>query len=99
MSNSRSLKKPAPLRFGLRLAAALVLVGAAGFWALKGANVGWNKDQVPVKQTDEVTGIEFVTYEKRFVPGFEFMGLSAGLAAGLFAVSFLVQRKTSQPNS
>ncbi len=99
MSHSPSPKKPAPLRLGLRLAAALILIGAIGYWAAKGANVGWNKDQVPVKQTDEITGLEFVTYEKRFVPGFEFMGLSAGLAAGLLAVSFLVQRQPSSSNS
>lgn len=99
MSQSPSPQKTAPLRLGLRLAAALVLIGAIGYWVAKGANLGWNKDQVPVKQTDEVTGLEFVTYEQRFVPGFEFMGLSAGLAAGLFAVSFFVQHQPSSSNS
>jgi hypothetical protein len=56
-------------------------------------------DQVPVKQTDEVTGLEYVTYEDRYVPGVDFLGLAGGLAAGLFAVSFFVQRKSSNPTT
>lgn len=86
-----------PLRLALRVVALVVLLGSAGFWAAKGAHTGWSMDQVPKKQTDEITGIEFVTYEKRYVPGIDFIGLGAGVAAGLFAVSFLVQRKTSHP--
>lgn len=99
MSNSPTTAKPARLRSSLRLAAVALLVAAAGFWAAKGAHRGWSMNQVPVKQTDEITGIEFVTYEKRFVPGIEFLGAGTGLAAGLFALSFLVQRKSNQPTS
>lgn len=96
MTDSASPAKPAPVRFGLRLAAVLVLVATASFWAAKGAHRGWSMDQVPVKQTDEITGIEFVTYDKRYVPGVDFLGLGAGLAAGLVIVSFFVQRKASR---
>jgi hypothetical protein len=78
----------------LRGIAALLMLATLVFWAAKGAHTGWSKDQVPIKQTDEVTGIEFVTYEERFVPGVEFLAAGAGLAAGLFALSFLVQRKS-----
>jgi hypothetical protein len=101
MSHDTQARAPRPrlLRGGLRVAALVVLVAGLGFWAAKGAHTGWSMDRVPVKQTDEITGIEFVTYEDRYVPGVDFLGLGAGLAAGLFAVSFFVQRKTSNPSS
>lgn len=73
-----------------------MVVGTVAFWALKGAHRGWSQNQVPTKQTDEITGIEFVTYEQRFVPGVEFLAGGFGLGAGLFALSFLVQRKTTK---
>lgn len=99
MSHSTIPFKPAPVRLGLRVTATLLLLGVVGFWAAKGAHTGWSMNQVPVKQTDEITGIEFVTYEKRFVPGVEFLGGGAGLAAGLFAVSLLFKRKSTQTTS
>jgi hypothetical protein len=40
-----------------------------------------------------------VTYEKRFVPGVEFLGGGAGFATGLFVVSLLFKRKTTNPSS
>lgn len=99
MTNSASNNRPKPLRRGLRVAAFVVLVAAAGFWAAEGAHRGWSMNQVPIKQTDEVTGLEYVTYEDRYVPGVDFLGLAGGLAAGLFAVSFFVQRKSTNPNT
>jgi hypothetical protein len=81
------------------IAAALIFLGTVGFWALKGAHTGWSQNQVPIKQTDEITGIEFVTYEKRFVPGVEFLGAGVGFAAGLFVVSLLFKRKNNNSNS
>jgi hypothetical protein len=82
----------------IRLISAVLLVSTVGFWAVKGAHTGWSMNQVPGKQTDEVTGIEYVTYEQRFVPGVEFLGGGVGLAAGLFALSFFFQRKTINPS-
>lgn len=99
MTNSRPASKPAPLRLGLRLAAVVVLGAAAGFWALKGAHSGWSMHKVPVKQTDEITGIDYVTYEDRYVPGVDFIGLTGGIALALYVASFFVQRKTSNPTS
>lgn len=99
MTSPRTTTQPRRLRRAFRIAALVVLVTGTGFWATKGAHTGWSMNQVPVKQTDEITGIEFVTYEKRFVPGVDFLGAGVGLAAGLFALSFLVQRKTINPSS
>lgn len=99
MSKSTIPSKPAPMRLGLRVTAALLLLGVVGFWAAKGAHTGWSMNQVPVKQTDEITGIEFVTYDQRFVPGIEFLGGGVGFATGLFVVSLLFKRKSTQPTS
>lgn len=93
-----STPKPPVARQILRIAAVALLVATAGFWAAKGAHTGWSQNQVPMKQTDEITGIDYVTYEKRFVPGVEFLGGGVGLATGLFVVSLLFKRKTTNPS-
>ena len=69
-----------------------LLFGTVAFWAAKGAHTGWTQNRVPVKQTDEVTGIEYVTYDERFVPGVEFLAAGVGLAAGLLIVGLLFRR-------
>lgn len=84
-----------PLRCGVRIFALLVLLGTSGFWAAKGAHRGWSQNKVPISQKDEITGLDYVTYEDRFVPGIEFLGAGVGLAFGLFAASFLIQRKST----
>ena len=96
---SKPSAKPAPLRRGLRLLAGVVWLVAVAFWAAKGAHLGWSQNQVPHKQTDEVTGIEFITYEKNYVPGVDFLGLAGGIAAGFFVVSFFVQRQSIHSSS
>ena len=77
----------------MRLLAAAILVAAAAFWLAKGAHWGWSQNKVPKKTLDEVTGIEQVTYEERFVPGFEFMGGTAIVVGTLLASSFFFRRK------
>ena len=94
-----SSAKLQPVRLALRVAALILLLGTIGFWTAKGAHTGWSQNQVPVKQTDEITGIEFVTYEDRYVPGVDFLGAGTGLAAGLFAVSLFFKRKPNNPSS
>ena len=99
MSNSTTSPATRPARTGVRVFAAVLLVATVGFWAAKGAHTGWSMNQVPVKQLDEITGIEFVTYEKRFVPGVEFLGAGVGFATGLFVVSLLFKRKNTNSSS
>jgi len=80
----------------LQILALVAALGAAGFWLAAGANRGWTKTSVPVKTLDEVLGIEGITYEKRFVPGLDFLGaamLGAGALAGL---SLLFRNKRNQ---
>jgi len=80
----------------LRAVAAILVLAAAGMWLAAGANRGWSKTSVPVKRTDEVTGITVDDYQKRFIPGIDFLGaalLGSGILAG---ASFLFGAKQPQ---
>ena len=83
------------MRTGLRTAALILLLGTAAFWWGAGANRGWTKTSVPHKTTDEVTGIESTSYEKKFVPGVEVLGLSVCVCMGLTGASLLFRNKRS----
>ncbi len=73
----------------LRILAAVLIIGALGAWLALGANRGWTKTSVAIKTLDDVTGIEGVTYQKKFIPGVDFLG-AAGLGALILAgASFL----------
>ncbi|MGD0252824.1 MAG: hypothetical protein ABSC01_09025 [Verrucomicrobiota bacterium] len=70
----------------LRIIAAVLVIGAIAFWAAAGANRGWTKTRVPKKVVDEVTGLEGVQWQDKFVPGIDSLGaalLSAGVLAGI----------------
>ena len=86
--------RPANWRRSLRWTSLAIVCAAIGFWAGKGAHTGWSMHRVPINQVDEITGIAFVTYEDRFVPGIEWLGGGLGLAVLVFAVSFFFR---SQP--
>ena len=80
-----------------RIIAAVLVVGAIAFWVAAGANRGWTKTRVPKKVMDEVTGLEGIQWQDKFVPGVDFLGaalLGAGFLAG---VSFFVPAKSKQP--
>jgi hypothetical protein len=81
----------------LRAFAAILLLGAIGFWLAMGANRGWTKTSVPKKIVDEITGIEGQTYENKFVPGVDFLAAVAALSLVLAGASFLFRTKSS-PN-
>lgn len=87
------------MRTILRIAAVLVALGALAVWLGAGANRGWTKNRVPKKTVDEVTGIEAVTFENRFVPGVDFLGAAALGAGALAGGSFLFRKKTTQSQS
>jgi hypothetical protein len=77
----------------LRLVALILVVGSLALWAATGMNRGWTKTSVPRKTLDEVTGIEGITYEKHFVPGVDFLGVSVLGAVVLTGLSFLYRTK------
>jgi hypothetical protein len=64
-------------------------------WLFGGPNTGFTKTSVMMKTMDPVTEQEIITWEKRFLPGVEFLG--AGLLAGalLFGASFLFRGKNA----
>ena len=74
------------------LALAIPLI-AASFWLAAGAHRGWTKTSVPVKRTDEVTGITVDDYQNRFVPGADFLG-AAFLGSSFLAGASLLFPKT-----
>ncbi len=80
----------------LRAVAAILILAGAGIWLAAGANRGWTKTSIPVQRTDEVTGLTVDEYQKRFVPGIDFLGASL-LGSGILAgASFLGRTKQTQ---
>ncbi len=80
----------------LRLIALLVTLAAGLTWLSTGAHRGWTQTSVPKKSIEEVTGLESITYEKRFVMGVDLLGcawLGAGVLAG---ASFLFRNNKHQ---
>ena len=82
----------------LQLLAVLVLLAAGTTWLGTGAHRGWTKTSLMVKTLDPVTGIDGISYEKKFLPGVDFLG-AAGGGAALLAVASLFFRKpkSNQP--
>jgi hypothetical protein len=79
----------------LQRMAVLVLLAAGATWLVTGANRGWTKTSVVVKTLDPVTEIEGISYQKKFLPGLDFLGGSA-LLAGLLGGTSLFFRKKNQ---
>jgi hypothetical protein len=82
----------------LQILALLVVLTTATTWLVTGANRGWTKTSVPVKTLDEVTGIEGITYQKKFLPGVDFLGAAFGGAALLAGASFFFRKTNNQQN-
>lgn len=82
------------MRRTLRLLALALAVIGVGSWAATGASPGWTKTSVPVRTLDEITGIEAITYQDRFVPGVDFLGATLAAAAVLYGVSYRFRPKT-----
>jgi hypothetical protein len=70
----------------------LLALGTFVLWAWGGFHVGWSQNKVPVEVVDEITGIENVIYEERFVAGVDtiVIGFGSALAFLLLAVIYQV---------
>jgi hypothetical protein len=79
----------------LRILAVLVVLAAGVTWLVTGANVGWTKTSVAVKTLDPVTEIEGITYQKKFLPGVDFLGAAFGCAALIAGASFFFREPTT----
>ncbi len=91
-----SARSTNPWRRSFRLVALATFIGCVGFWGAKGARIGWSQHQVPIQEVDEVTGLDYVRYEDRFVPGLEWLAGGCAVAVLLFGASFLFRSHFSQ---
>lgn len=80
----------------LRYLALFVAVGAVVAWFSLGANRGWTRTSVPIKTVDEVTGIEGVQYQNKFVPGLELLGAALFGATLLAGLSWLFRNHSNK---
>lgn len=102
MSEPAALPPPqliAAWRVLLRGAGVLLALFTFCFWAAKGYNRGWTKNHVATKQVDPVTELEFVTYEKRFVPGVDYLAGGIFVGVALFGATFLGRRSPNAPRA
>ena len=67
----------------LRASALLVAAGSLTLWFVTGAHRGWTRTSVAVEKTDEVTGLTYTEYEKRFVAGVEILAVGLAVASAL----------------
>ena len=77
----------------LRILAIIVLLAAVAIWAARGAHRGWTVNNIEHRATDPVTGLAKSTWEKGFIPGWDFLAVAALAAAGLTGASFLFRSK------
>jgi hypothetical protein len=82
----------------LQILALIIVVAAAATWLVTGANRGWTKTSVAIKTLDPVTGIEGITYAKKFLPGVDFLGVALAGAAVLAGASLFFRRPQPTPN-
>ncbi len=78
-----------------RMLAAFLALFAFAFWAAAGWNKGWTKNQIAIPQTDEITGIEFITYQDHFAPGLELLSAAFFFSIALFGITFLRRKNKS----
>ena len=81
------------MRRPLRSFAAILVLGAAACWLIAGANLGCTKTSVPIKTVDEVTGLDHIDWQKKFVPGIDFLGATLVAAGVLAGASFAFRNK------
>lgn len=83
------------MRIILRLAALFAALVTMVVWLFGGPNLGWTKTSVMVKTIDAVTEQDDIKWEKRFLPGVDFLGGGLATGAVLFGTSFLFRKKAS----
>ena len=88
------------MKHSLHIMSVVLALAAVSTWIFLGANRGWTRTSVASKTVDEVTGIEAIQYQKRFVPGVDFLGGALLLSGFLAAASFFLtnQKQNIPPN-
>jgi len=80
----------------LRILAAVILLVAAAWWAIAGANRSWTRTNEPIYSVDAITGLERTDWKSTFVPGVDFLGAAMAGSALLVLASFLFRKQTSR---
>lgn len=83
----------------LQIIAVIIVLAAGVTWAATGANRAWTKTEVQIKTLDKVTGIEGISYQKRFQPGVDFLGAAFGGAALFFGASLFFRKPKQTTNN
>lgn len=78
----------------LRWFAAGVAALTLGVWLITGAHRGWTQTSVPIEKQDEVTGLTWREYQKRFRPGVDFLAVGLVSAGGLAGLGWLLGRRS-----
>ena len=81
------------MRLACRLAALASLVLVLGLWFFGGCQLGWTKTSVPIKQVDPVTEVDYIVWERRFLPGIDFLAAGMVVIGGLFGSSYFFRKK------
>ena len=87
------------MRRTLRILALVLAATAVLAWLGLGANRGWTRTSVPVKTLDEVTGIEGIEYQKKFVPGVDLLATALAGAAVLAGASLFFRKQKTTKHS
>lgn len=86
------------MRTALRLTALGIVVIGLTFWLFGGPNLGFTKTTVAVHKTDPVTELDYVEWQRNFVPGVDFVGGCVVVSGVVFALSWLAKaRPQTQP--
>jgi hypothetical protein len=81
------------MKRALQILAFVVLLGTVGAWLATGANRGWTKTSVAIKTLDPVTGIEGISYQPKFLPGVDLLGVGVFGAFVLGGASLLFRKQ------
>lgn len=87
------------MRTAVRFVALGIAVVGVVFWLFGGPNLGWTRTSVPISRKDPVTELEYIEWQKNFVPGVDFAGASVALAGLVFAASWLAKARPQNQRS
>jgi hypothetical protein len=80
------------MRQFIRLIALSILLATSLFWLTQGAHREWSQLYTTRTEIDPNTQIEYEVREDHYVPGLDFLGLSALTAFLIFSTSFAFRR-------
>ena len=83
----------------LLILTAVVLLGTVGTWLVTGANRGWTKTKLAIEKTDPITGIEYPVFQKKFLPGVDFLGAGLIVAVVLGGTSLFFRSNKNNSNN